>query len=70
MQGLPDDEGTVPKFQGFLFAVESAMSSPMYDPSSLGTLQVTPGDAMVMFSGRCKNAVKATSSLPKEKIEV
>jgi hypothetical protein len=39
-------------------------------PTSLGTFQLLPGDAMTKFSHKCSHSVEATSSMNKEHITV
>lgn len=61
----------VAKFQGFLLVAEPSLGNKaIQSPTSLGTFQLMPGDAMTKFSHRCSHAVEATSSMNKEAVTV
>ena len=76
LQNILDPDDRV-KFQGFMLVVESSGTRwnqgnvPLNDGvDRLGKFHLLPGDSMVKFSQRCANTIEATSSIPKEKIEV
>ena len=59
------------KFQGFMMVAEpSPGNMAIQSPTSLGTFQLLPGDAMTKFSHKCSHSVEATSSMNKEHITV
>lgn len=61
----------VAKFQGFMLLAEPALgNTAIQSPTSLGTFQLVPGDAMTKFSHKCSHSVEATSSMNKEQITV
>jgi len=61
-------EPTKVKFIDFLLVVESHL--PATEVPNLGTLQLQPGENMLKFSHKCSHAVKATSAIPKDEIQV
>lgn len=66
-QGTRDEQ--VAKFQGFLLVAEPSLGNKaIQSPTSLGTFQLMPGDAMTKFSHKCSHAVEATSSVNKEQV--
>ena len=68
-KGMRDEQ--VAKFQGFMLVAEPALgNTAIQSPTSLGTFQLVPGDAMTKFSHKCSHAVEGTSSMNKEQITV
>ena len=68
-QGMHDEHPA--KFQGFMMVAEPALGNlAIQRPTSLGTFQLLPGDAMTKFSHKCSHSVEATSSMNKEQITV
>ena len=69
MQGAHEEHPA--KFQGFMMVAEpSPGNMAIQSPTSLGTFQLLPGDAMTKFSHKCSHSVEATSSMNKEHITV
>ena len=53
-----------------MVAEPSPGNMAIQSPTSLGTFQLLPGDAMTKFSHKCSHSVEATSSMNKEHITV
>jgi len=56
------------KLQDFILVAESEL--PATENPDLGVFHLMPGDAMSKFSLQCSHAVRATSAVPKDEIQV
>ena len=64
-----EDPNDVPQFTNFMLAAEPVSTNPNH-LTPLGIITVKNGDPMVMYSGRCRNSIKESSSSMKSQISV
>ena len=69
LQGISEDPEDVPQFTNFMLAAEAVSTNPNHQ-TPLGIITVKNGDPMVMYSGRCRNSIKESSSSMKSQISV
>ena len=69
LKGIAEDPNDVPQFTNFMLAAEPVSTNPNHQ-TPLGIITVKNGDPMVMYSGRCRNSIKESSSSMKSQISV